>query len=75
MCLLPSPYHRATPFSIFSYWGVGGIPPRPSRSEVPPPAHSEQKPAKKFSFPFRRKKSGARKRKNVKKTFLLAGER
>jgi hypothetical protein len=35
----------------------------------------EQKPAKKFSFPFRRKKSGARKIKNLKKTFLLAGER
>ena len=28
------------------------IPPRPSRSKAPPPARSEQNPAKKFSFPF-----------------------
>jgi len=31
----------------------------PSRSEAPPPARSEQNPAKKFSFPFRRKNRGA----------------
>ena len=33
----------------------GGMPSRPSRSEAPPPARSEQSTAKKFSFPFRRK--------------------
>jgi len=31
------------------------MPSRPSRSEAPPPARQEQSPAKKFSFPFRRK--------------------
>src|SRR3990167_3254306 len=30
----------------------GGMPSRPSRSEAPPPARSEQSTAKKFSFPF-----------------------
>ena len=35
--------------------GVGGIPPRPSRSKAPPPCSSEQSNTKKFSFPFRRK--------------------
>jgi len=33
----------------------GGMPSRPSRSEAPPPARQEQSPAKRFSFPFRRK--------------------
>src|SRR3989344_3620765 len=35
--LLPSPYHRATPYLIFSYWGLGGIPPRPSKKQRPAP--------------------------------------
>ena len=38
------------------------------------PARPEQNPAQKFSFPFRRKKSDARKSKIVKKTFLRGGE-
>jgi len=50
---------------------------RLARAEAKPrrPARSEQRSAKKFSFPFRRKKSGARKSKNMKKTFLLDSER
>ena len=81
--------------------GVGGIPPRPSRSRNPAAllapleslqcklsngARSEQNPAKKFFFllPARiatqsvaggEEKIGARKLKNVKKTFLRGGER
>ena len=34
---------------------MGEIPPRPSRSEAPPPARSEQNTKEKFCFPFRRK--------------------
>ncbi|MDD3134427.1 MAG: hypothetical protein PHQ51_07475 [Synergistales bacterium] len=43
----------------------------PKRS---PPARSEQSPAKKFSFPFRRKKKSRAKLKNAKKTFLRDSE-
>jgi len=65
---------------------VGGIPPFPCKKQrpAPRPARSEQKPAKKFSFPFTcpaeasaqagKKKSGARKSGNAKKTFLLGGK-
>ena len=59
----------------------GGLSVIPTRNFCPPtkkakprrPARSEQSPAKKFSFPFR-KKSRA-KSKNAKKTFLRGGER
>jgi len=66
---------------------VGGIPPRPSRSEAPPPCSFRAEASKKVFFSFYlpallrkalqagKKKSGARKSKNVKKIFLLAGER
>jgi len=43
---------------------VGGIPPRPSRSEAPPPrALSAEAEAEKFSFPFRRKNRRAQNKK------------
>jgi len=47
------------------------------RAEAKPrrPARSEQSPAKKFSFPLKRKNPARAKSKNVKKTFLRAGER
>jgi len=50
---------------------------RLARAEAKPrrPARSEQSQAEKFPFPFRRKKIGARKLKNAKKTFLLDSER
>jgi len=56
--------------------GLGGRNFCPPTSEAKPrrPARSEQRPAKKFSFPFRRKKLGADKRK-AEKTFLRGGER
>jgi len=50
---------------------------RLARAEAKPrrPARSEQNPAKKFSFPFRRKNRARAKSKNVEKTFLRGGER
>ncbi len=52
--------------------GVGGRKFLPaSRSEAPPPrALSAEAEAEKFSFPFRRKKIGAREIKNAEKIFL-----
>ena len=47
----------------FIYSGIPPTPPfRLARAEAKPrrPARSEQSPAKKFSFPFRRKKSRAK---------------
>jgi len=64
---------------------VGGIPPRPSRSEAPPSCSQRAESRKKVFFSFYlpaeasaqagKKKSGARKSKNAKKTFLRGGER
>jgi len=50
---------------------------RRARAEAKPrrPARSEQSPAKKFSFPFRRKNRARAKLGKAEKTFLLAGER
>jgi len=55
---------------------VGGIPPRPSRSEAPPPCSFRAEPTQQKSFLFLlEEKNGGRKLKNVKKTFLRGGER
>ena len=50
---------------------MGGIPPCSCKKQrpAPPPASLEAEPSKKFSFPFRRKKSGARKRELQRKLF------
>jgi len=49
---------------------------RLARAEAKPrrPARSEQNPAKKFSFPFRRKNRARAKYKIAKKTFLRNSE-
>src|SRR3989344_4432215 len=50
--LLPSPYHRATPYLIFSYWGLGGIPPRPSKKQRPAPPAGGGGQSRRFVFSF-----------------------
>ena len=48
----------------------GGIPPRPSRSEAPPPARTRAEPSRKTFLSFLEEKSVARKSKNAEKIFL-----
>ena len=69
------PKKRTVPARAWRKGGLGGIPPRPSQSEAPPPCSFRAEPRKKVFFSFSKKKSGARKLKNVKKTFLRGGER
>jgi hypothetical protein len=56
---------------------LGGIPPRPSeykKRTAPPSCSLRAEPRTKVFFSFWKKKIGARKLKNVKKTFLRGGE-
>src|SRR3989338_8456331 len=49
---------------------LGGIPPRPSRSEAPPPARCEQNTKEKFWFPLRIKHPARANQKTRSKFFF-----
>ena len=66
------PKKRAVRARAWRKGGVGGIPPRPSRSEAFPPSWYQDIKAKQFSNPFKRKMVARQIQKIERKLFCFA---